>query len=48
MQDSDPHFHRVVRYMRPADYAIWAGVAAWGPGFMAWKREFDTSVLFSA
>ena len=26
--DSDPHFSRVVRYFRPADYAVWAGTAA--------------------
>lgn len=29
--DMDPHFGRVVRYMRPSDYATWAGAAAAGP-----------------
>ena len=24
--DADPHASRVVRYMRPLDYAVWAGV----------------------
>jgi hypothetical protein len=24
--DADPHASRVVRYMRPSDYAVWAGV----------------------
>lgn len=32
--DSDPHFSRVVRYMRPNDYALWAGAAAAGPGLL--------------
>jgi hypothetical protein len=26
--DADPHFSRVVRYMRPSDYAVWAGATA--------------------
>jgi NADH-ubiquinone oxidoreductase complex I, 21 kDa subunit len=26
--DADPHFNRVVRYMRPSDYAVWAGATA--------------------
>ncbi|KAI9482722.1 MAG: NADH-ubiquinone oxidoreductase complex I, 21 kDa subunit-domain-containing protein [Benjaminiella poitrasii] len=29
--DTDPHFARVVRYMRPTDYAAWASVTAAGP-----------------
>ncbi|KAK9381825.1 NADH-ubiquinone oxidoreductase complex I, 21 kDa subunit-domain-containing protein [Kockiozyma suomiensis] len=29
--DADPHFSRVVRYMRPSDYLVWAGVAAVSP-----------------
>lgn len=29
--DADPTFGRVVRYMRPSDYAAWAGAAAAGP-----------------
>uniref|UniRef100_A0A1D1YBJ5 NADH-ubiquinone oxidoreductase subunit n=1 Tax=Anthurium amnicola TaxID=1678845 RepID=A0A1D1YBJ5_9ARAE len=32
--DIDPHFNRVVRYFRPSDYAVWAGVTATGPAFM--------------
>lgn len=30
--DSDPHAGRVLRYMRPSDYAAWAGVTAAFPG----------------
>ena len=30
--DSDPYAGRVVRYMRPSDYAAWAGVTATMPG----------------
>ena len=26
--DADPHFSRVVRYMRPSDYTVWAGATA--------------------
>ena len=26
--DADPHFTRVVRYMRSSDYAVWAGATA--------------------
>jgi hypothetical protein len=29
--DADPAFGRVIRYMRPSDYATWAGAAAAGP-----------------
>ncbi|KAL1990736.1 hypothetical protein VTN49DRAFT_6575 [Thermomyces lanuginosus] len=29
--DSDPHLSRVVRYARPSDYAVGAGMAAAGP-----------------
>ncbi|OWZ77239.1 hypothetical protein C365_04498 [Cryptococcus neoformans Bt85] len=36
--DSDPHFSRVVKYMRPNDYALWAGAAAAGPGLL-WLYE---------
>jgi hypothetical protein len=32
--DADPHFGRVVRYMRPSDYAVWAGAAAAGPAVL--------------
>ncbi|WVO14565.1 hypothetical protein L204_102200 [Cryptococcus depauperatus] len=36
--DSDPHFKRVVRYMRPSDYALWAGATVAGPGLL-WLHE---------
>jgi len=29
--DSDPHFSRVVSYMRPSDYAVWGGGTAAAP-----------------
>lgn len=32
--DADPHFGRVVRYMRPSDYGLWAGAAAAGPAVL--------------
>lgn len=39
--DSDPHFGRVVRYMRASDYATWAGAAAAGPGVLYLYGESD-------
>ncbi|KAK7205396.1 NADH-ubiquinone oxidoreductase complex I, 21 kDa subunit-domain-containing protein [Myxozyma melibiosi] len=47
--DADPHFFRVVRYMRPSDYAVWAGVAAAAPIFIGFYEHtiytrFSTSV----
>ncbi|WRT68703.1 uncharacterized protein IL334_005683 [Kwoniella shivajii] len=36
--DTDPHFTRVVRYMRGSDYATWAGATAAGPGLF-WLYE---------
>ncbi|KAI5843641.1 C-terminal of NADH-ubiquinone oxidoreductase 21 kDa subunit-domain-containing protein [Tricharina praecox] len=37
--DTDPHFTRVLRYMRPADYGVAAVTAAAGPaGFMLMER----------
>jgi len=49
--DADPHFSRVVRYMRPSDYAVWAGATAafpsalyfWGnipPTIRAYQRTY--------
>ena len=32
--DADPHAARVIRYMRPADYALWAGATAAGPSVL--------------
>ena len=38
--DADPHASRVIRYMRPSDYAVWAGAVRGGrkgrPRFVAW------------
>nr|XP_019011764.1 uncharacterized protein I206_03870 [Kwoniella pini CBS 10737]OCF50545.1 hypothetical protein I206_03870 [Kwoniella pini CBS 10737] len=36
--DTDPHFTRVIRYMRPSDYLTWAGSTAIGPGLF-WLYE---------
>ncbi|KAJ7281946.1 NADH-ubiquinone oxidoreductase complex I, 21 kDa subunit-domain-containing protein [Mycena rebaudengoi] len=37
--DCDPHASRVIRYMRPGDYATWAGYTAGVPAvFAAWER----------
>ncbi|KAH8832335.1 C-terminal of NADH-ubiquinone oxidoreductase 21 kDa subunit-domain-containing protein [Flagelloscypha sp. PMI_526] len=33
--DSDPHFARVVRYMRRSDYGVWAGATAGFPAALA-------------
>jgi len=41
--DADPHFGRVVRYMRPSDYAMWAGAAAAGPGALYFMERIDPS-----
>ena len=30
--DADPHFFRVVRYMRLSDYAVWGATAVAAPG----------------
>lgn len=30
--DADPHAGRVIRYMRPSDYVLWAGATAAAPG----------------
>ncbi|KAF8983757.1 hypothetical protein BGZ46_009633 [Entomortierella lignicola] len=32
--DSDPHFTRVVRYMRGSDYAAWGGLTVAAPGIL--------------
>ncbi|KAH9935912.1 NADH-ubiquinone oxidoreductase complex I, 21 kDa subunit-domain-containing protein [Epithele typhae] len=37
--DADPHAGRVIRYMRPSDYATWAGMTAAFPGLLyAWDK----------
>ncbi|TFY82051.1 hypothetical protein EWM64_g1960 [Hericium alpestre] len=41
--DADPHFSRVVRYMRPSDYAVWAGsTAAFPSGIYLWELAAPT------
>jgi hypothetical protein len=37
--DSDPHFSRVMRYMRPADLAIWTSATVAFPTLMAMWGE---------
>jgi hypothetical protein len=32
--DADPHFNRVVRYFRPADYGIWAAGTVAAPAIL--------------
>lgn len=32
--DTDPHAGRVIRYMRPSDYGLWAGATVAGPGLL--------------
>lgn len=41
--DVDPHFSRVVRYMRPNDYLVWGGVTASGPLAIAFWDKLDPS-----
>ncbi|KAJ2078212.1 hypothetical protein H4R24_004641 [Coemansia sp. RSA 988] len=38
--DTDPIFSRVVRYMRPLDYTVWAATAASGPAFIYWLDKY--------
>ena len=40
--DADPHFSRVVRYMRPSDYAVWAGATAAFPSALYFWGNFRT------
>ncbi|KAF1801795.1 NADH-ubiquinone oxidoreductase subunit [Mucor lusitanicus] len=39
--DSDPHFSRVVRYMRPSDYAAWAAGTAAAPALLLGMEKMD-------
>ncbi|KAJ1646564.1 hypothetical protein LPJ64_001954 [Coemansia asiatica] len=41
--DTDPVFSRVVRYFRPTDYAVAAGITAVGPAFMYWMEKYQPS-----
>ncbi|KAI8871871.1 hypothetical protein GQ42DRAFT_161705 [Ramicandelaber brevisporus] len=38
--DSDPHFKRVIGYLRPSDYATFAGLTALGPAAMLWLDKY--------
>jgi hypothetical protein len=45
--DADPHFTRVVRYMRPSDYTTWVGATALGPTiFYLWGMRIQLCYLF--
>ncbi|EIW68295.1 hypothetical protein TREMEDRAFT_74231 [Tremella mesenterica DSM 1558] len=39
--DADPHARRVVRYMRPSDYAVWAGATVAGPAALYLFEKVD-------
>ncbi|KAI5449402.1 hypothetical protein NCC49_004744 [Naganishia albida] len=39
--DADPHAGRVIRYMRPSDYAVWAGSAAAAPALLLGWEKID-------
>ncbi|KAI7906178.1 NADH-ubiquinone oxidoreductase complex I, 21 kDa subunit-domain-containing protein [Cokeromyces recurvatus] len=41
--DTDPHFTRVVRYMRPSDYAAWAAGTAAAPLLFLGMEKMDPS-----
>ncbi|ORX90724.1 NADH-ubiquinone oxidoreductase-like protein 21 kDa subunit [Clohesyomyces aquaticus] len=43
--DNDPHFKRVVRYARPEDWALGAGVAAAGPALMLYWEKMSPSFV---
>lgn len=45
--DQDPHFARVLRYMRPSDYAAGVAVAAAGPGALFFMGEYGLYILSS-
>ncbi|KAJ2779688.1 hypothetical protein H4R18_003864 [Coemansia javaensis] len=38
--DTDPLFSRVVRYMRPVDYLVWAGTAMVGPAVVFLTEKY--------
>lgn len=40
--DADPHAGRVIRYMRPSDYVLWAGATAAAPGAIYGMRQFNS------
>ncbi|ETW79129.1 hypothetical protein HETIRDRAFT_323092 [Heterobasidion irregulare TC 32-1] len=41
--DADPHFSRVMRYMRPSDYAVWAGATGAFPAALYFWEMADHS-----
>jgi hypothetical protein len=41
--DTDPHFRRVVSYMRPSDHLVWAGAAGAFPGAIYAMGEWPRS-----
>lgn len=44
--DADPHFARVVRYMRPSDYAWWGALTAAFPGLLyGWRLSISFFML---
>jgi NADH-ubiquinone oxidoreductase complex I, 21 kDa subunit len=47
--DADPHFTRVVRYMRPSDYAVWAGATAAFPSALyLWGKSILLQIIPSS
>ena len=47
--DSDPHFARVVRYMRGSDYVAWGGLTVGGPAVLLalGKKKTDNRTLLN-
>ncbi|KAI0793927.1 NADH-ubiquinone oxidoreductase complex I, 21 kDa subunit-domain-containing protein [Fomes fomentarius] len=43
--DADPHAGRVIRYMRPSDYAVWAGATGAFPTALYLWDKWDPSNL---
>ncbi|KAI0641917.1 NADH-ubiquinone oxidoreductase complex I, 21 kDa subunit-domain-containing protein [Trametes meyenii] len=43
--DADPHAGRVIRYMRPSDYALWAGATGAAPTALYLWDKWDPSKL---
>ncbi|KAK9895298.1 NUXm, NADH-ubiquinone oxidoreductase [Cystobasidium minutum MCA 4210] len=43
--DADPHAKRVIRYMRPSDYAVWAGATATFPALLYGYEMADPTRL---
>jgi NADH-ubiquinone oxidoreductase complex I, 21 kDa subunit len=47
--DADPHFSRVVRYMRPSDYVVWAGATAAFPSALyLWGKSIPLQITHSS